>query len=236
MLSIFRIIRRDLVEKHKYLRYLTYATGEIFLVVIGILIAVQVNQCNRGREEAEMEQQYLKNITSNIENSRQELERVIQDTDTRIHEMDSIWAATSNGVEQIIDSAMIGWVVRTADYTIYTADDSAVKELLSTGRLILIKDPVLREFISSRESHLHEIGKYEQECIYWYRQYNDYIEEHLDWYELLHSDINNPPHLATSIFTSRTFNRRLLGLYINTIALNGLYWEEPRDRHRRPKG
>jgi hypothetical protein len=43
MLRFFRKIRFSLLEENKVVRYLAYGVGEIFLVVVGILIALQVN-------------------------------------------------------------------------------------------------------------------------------------------------------------------------------------------------
>jgi len=48
MISIFKNIRRNLVSNGKTTRYLKYALGEIFLVVIGILIALQINNWNEN--------------------------------------------------------------------------------------------------------------------------------------------------------------------------------------------
>ena len=50
MISFFRKIRKMLVEQNKISRYLAYALGEILLVVIGIFLAVQVNDWNEGRK------------------------------------------------------------------------------------------------------------------------------------------------------------------------------------------
>ena len=51
MLFLLRKIRRKLMEKNKFTTYLLYAIGEIFLVVIGILIAVSINNWNNDRKE-----------------------------------------------------------------------------------------------------------------------------------------------------------------------------------------
>lgn len=50
MLRFFRQIRKRLMEKNKIRSYILYAIGEILLVVIGILIALQVNNWNEGRK------------------------------------------------------------------------------------------------------------------------------------------------------------------------------------------
>ena len=53
MLHFFRKIRRDLLANSKTYKYLKYAIGEIILVVIGILIALQINNWNEERKEKE---------------------------------------------------------------------------------------------------------------------------------------------------------------------------------------
>ncbi|WP_432410515.1 DUF6090 family protein [Rasiella sp. SM2506] len=51
MIKFFRKIRQRLVAESKFSKYLLYAIGEIILVVIGILIALQINNWNEGRKE-----------------------------------------------------------------------------------------------------------------------------------------------------------------------------------------
>ena len=43
MIQFFRRIRQKLLEENRFVKYLLYALGEIVLVVIGILIALQIN-------------------------------------------------------------------------------------------------------------------------------------------------------------------------------------------------
>ncbi len=49
MTSFFRQIRQKLLSQNRVTRYIAYALGEIFLVTIGILIALQVNTWNENR-------------------------------------------------------------------------------------------------------------------------------------------------------------------------------------------
>ncbi len=51
MLKFFRKIRQKLLSENKFSNYLIYAIGEIILVVIGILIALQINNWNEKRKE-----------------------------------------------------------------------------------------------------------------------------------------------------------------------------------------
>ena len=51
MIKFFRKIRQKLLSENKFSKYLIYAIGEIILVVIGILIAVSINNANTYRKD-----------------------------------------------------------------------------------------------------------------------------------------------------------------------------------------
>jgi hypothetical protein len=66
MIKLFRNIRKTLLIEGKTAHYLKYAIGEIVLVVIGILIALQINNWNEQRKERIQEIRQLKNIQEDI--------------------------------------------------------------------------------------------------------------------------------------------------------------------------
>jgi len=66
MIKFFRIIRQKLVTENKVSKYLIYAIGEIILVVIGILIALQINNANENSKKTEFEITILENIKEDI--------------------------------------------------------------------------------------------------------------------------------------------------------------------------
>lgn len=67
MLHFFRKIRQSLLNNGKTAKYLTYALGEIVLVVFGILIALQINNWNEKKKETKELQNYLIKIADNIQ-------------------------------------------------------------------------------------------------------------------------------------------------------------------------
>ena len=73
MLRIFRNIRQKLAAENKVMAYLRYAIGEILLVVIGILIALQVNNWNENRKEHLIEIKYLKNLKHDLQSDSTDL-------------------------------------------------------------------------------------------------------------------------------------------------------------------
>ncbi|RDK87027.1 DUF6090 family protein [Marinirhabdus gelatinilytica] len=66
MIKFFRKIRQRLVAESKFSKYLLYAIGEIVLVVIGILIALEINTWNDAKKEKNELHHYLAKISNNI--------------------------------------------------------------------------------------------------------------------------------------------------------------------------
>lgn len=66
MIRFFSKSRYKLAAENKVGKYLRYALGEIVLVVIGILIALQINNSNEKRKEAVFEQKVLNEILVSI--------------------------------------------------------------------------------------------------------------------------------------------------------------------------
>jgi hypothetical protein len=66
MIKFFRKIRQKLLTENKFSKYLIYAVGEILLVVIGILIALQINNWNEGRKMEKLELSLLKEMKDNL--------------------------------------------------------------------------------------------------------------------------------------------------------------------------
>ena len=66
MIPIFRKMRKKMANDNKPLKYLRYAFGEIILVVIGILIAIQLNSVKQNKDKRTEEINYLENILSDL--------------------------------------------------------------------------------------------------------------------------------------------------------------------------
>ncbi len=66
MISIFRKIRQKLLSQNRLSSYLAYAVGEIFPVVIGILIALQINNGNEAYKAKQSEQVVLHNLVQDL--------------------------------------------------------------------------------------------------------------------------------------------------------------------------
>lgn len=82
MLRFFSLIRRKLIEEDRIRTYIWYALGEIMLVMIGILLALQVNNWNEQRVEQKQLRQYLQAVANNVKSDLIQLQVDAADRDT----------------------------------------------------------------------------------------------------------------------------------------------------------
>ncbi len=74
MIKFFRNIRKSLINQGKTANYLKYAIGEIILVVIGILIALQINNWNEKRKAKIVENNFFKDVLQDLNKDQDRLE------------------------------------------------------------------------------------------------------------------------------------------------------------------
>ena len=84
MIKFFRKTRQKLLSENKFSKYLIYAVGEIVLVVIGILIALYINNLNTEKQDSITLKGYLNNISKNIKADQVNLDRIAVFRDSSI--------------------------------------------------------------------------------------------------------------------------------------------------------
>ncbi len=91
MIKFFRNIRRRLLRENRFTRYLLYAIGEIILVVVGILIALQNNNWNENRKADIRECKLLQNIHIEFQDNLKELDSISKEVDTLILSLENVF-------------------------------------------------------------------------------------------------------------------------------------------------
>jgi hypothetical protein len=76
MISLFRKIRQKLLTENRVTKYLAYALGEILLVVIGILVALQVNTWNEERKSRKAETNFYAAILDDLEKDKAKIDQL----------------------------------------------------------------------------------------------------------------------------------------------------------------
>ena len=78
MIKFFRKIRQNLLMENKTGKYFKYAIGEIVLVVIGILIALSINNWNEKRKDNKISEEYLVGITNDIKKDLEQIDNILK--------------------------------------------------------------------------------------------------------------------------------------------------------------
>jgi hypothetical protein len=91
MIKFFRKIRQNLLMENKTGKYLKYAIGEIILVVIGILIALQINNWNESSKQRIEEVRLLEKVSIDLVSDINQLKKNIRDATFRQTIVDSIF-------------------------------------------------------------------------------------------------------------------------------------------------
>lgn len=90
MIKFFRTIRQNSLSEGKIGKYLKYAAGEILLVVIGILIALSINNWNQNRGERKIEENYITSIIEDAETDLSNFTKAIAANEARMAKLDSL--------------------------------------------------------------------------------------------------------------------------------------------------
>jgi hypothetical protein len=156
MISFFRKIRQKLLAENRVTRYLIYAIGEIFLVVIGILIALQVNNWNENRKAVLFEKEILSLIDQNLERDVGLLSEELQKAKQAIALTDRLLLSVSLN---LIDDSLNHWMGKIISFERFRSQASAFEVLKARG-VGSIRDKELQlALISYYDVNVYEVDQ-----------------------------------------------------------------------------
>ncbi len=178
MIKFFRRIRQKLLSENKFSKYLLYAIGEIVLVVIGILIALQINNWNERRKEETVITKYTKRLI-------QDLEKDI----TYYQRLDSTQQKNLVEIGKIRDTFLLSTNTKGFKYVVEHLDESLPElyissktydEMVSTGVLYAIDN---KEVLTEIQDYYNwsVINKYYIQAsnndiaAFWLKSFYDYV-------------------------------------------------------------
>jgi hypothetical protein len=156
MISFFRKIRQKLLEQGRAARYLTYALGEIILVVCGILIALQINTWNENRINKDKEKLIINDLHQEFQKNKVKLAATISYHRAILGATREVMRLIGEPDEVILQHNTDSLIYLTIDYTDFSPSQSVISELISSGKLNLISSDVLRMLIFDWVSAMEE--------------------------------------------------------------------------------
>ncbi|MFY0602856.1 MAG: hypothetical protein JXQ93_02830 [Flavobacteriaceae bacterium] len=135
MIKFFRKIRQKLIIKNKTNQYLKYAIGEIVLVVIGILLALQINNWNSSRAEQNNIRNYYERIYDEISIVENGYRTFISKLDTLIHynrrSLQILNTKNKDSIQQLNKTLGATATFWTSDLTLPIVEEFLTKDNLS---------------------------------------------------------------------------------------------------------
>ncbi|MCF4101907.1 DUF6090 family protein [Gillisia sp. M10.2A] len=162
-MKFFRKIRQKLFTESKFSKYLIYAIGEIILVVIGILIALTINNYNQNQLIKAKEQKYLKGLKEEFQTSKLKLTELM-DVNKNNYEgaKQIIVSITKNDPPTEIEFSQL--IYKTFSFDIsFNPNNSLLSEMINSGSLKDVNNNVLRRRLTNWLSTLEDISKQESE-------------------------------------------------------------------------
>ncbi len=148
-----------MLNEHKFSKYLIYAIGEISLVVIGILIALAVNNWNKHQQDLSKERIYLSQMLDDLKLQADEIKITI-----KIEQIDSVAitriASAINAGFQGIDNVQFNDdLANLGDTRTFNVFSTTYEELRSSGNISIISNINLKQRINAYYQNLRRFQK-----------------------------------------------------------------------------
>lgn len=190
-----------MADENKPMKYARYAIGEIVLVVIGILIALQINTMNEEVKNRKEERIILKQLQTDFKSNLKQLDQKISMRVDFMYSSKQLFRYIDHPSERIKDSIDF-YIARTLPYATF---DPIIIDLASSGELSLIKNIELKRALTR-----------------WTSEINDVIEDEIIW-KNYRNDIYFPfivAHYQLRTIRNNAYQSNILGQYSIEINKN----------------
>ena len=160
MLTFLRRIRKSLLEEGSARKYFLYAIGEIVLVVIGILIALQINNWNESRKDDKVVKQYMSNLLIDLRKDKDDLQKSTEFGPIPVQYNDSLFLELQKRQLQGREKRIYHFLLLyTNEIDIYY-HDRIISQLRNSGGFGLIRDQGISDAILDYDIHMRETKRY----------------------------------------------------------------------------
>ena len=182
MIKFFRKIRYDLMGKNKTRKYFKYAIGEIVLVVIGILIALQINNWNKSRSERHQELQLLKSLKKEYVDNLNQLNDKIFIRKKIIHSANELIKLIENkkNLNSVSIDSIETYIGITTIFPTFNASSGVTNDIINSGKLHIIENKELRVFLSNWSGDISQVTEMENVLLnYYFSTYHPFLIKHI---------------------------------------------------------
>lgn len=158
MIKFFRKIRRRLLTENKFSKYLFYAIGEILLVVLGILIALQINIWRQESILLSKEQAYLVELNDEFNNNLNLLIESINQNQLNMKAGKQILELFNSGQSDVEESTLSRLLFDALTTTIeFRTNNSVLNEMISSGSITNLSNKQLKKHLVAWKPALEQL-------------------------------------------------------------------------------
>ena len=146
MIRLFRKIRHQLLSEDKYSTYFLYAFGEMFLVVVGILLALQIDNWNQIRKDKLEAENLFQDLKISLQTDLKEIERVLEITSLSLEDQNIILTISTDEILDNYDKEELIEMVRNiwAGVNSFYPKLGVYNQIVSSNLMRLIGSPELK--------------------------------------------------------------------------------------------
>ena len=137
-----------MINQNRVSKYLLYAIGEIILVVLGILIALQINTWDQTRREIKSENYYLERLLTNLKQDSLELQIQLYNIQQMEKKIDAIIVGLTSS-QDFESSNFANNAIGLLQTVYFNQNDAVYRNLITSGKIELIKNPEITESLFS---------------------------------------------------------------------------------------
>jgi hypothetical protein len=157
MIRLLRNIRQQLLSENKYSIYLLYASGEIALVVIGILLALHIDNLNEIKKEENTVKEYAVSLIHDLEEDLIMVNEIMLQSNEIVERINGLGEYVQNKSIEDVSNLYVVCLTLNKPHRPYIWNRATVDELKSTGILGFIKDEDLSKMIANYDALTHHL-------------------------------------------------------------------------------
>ena len=147
MIKFLRHIRKSLINQNQMGKYLKYAIGEIILVMIGILLALQVNNWNNERMASSEEKQIIAKLHNEFKENKKALENFVNELNNQMNAQKALMKLIGAPRAELNEHNLDSILYVSFGATEIAFADNTIKNIMQSGKLNILKDEKITDLL-----------------------------------------------------------------------------------------
>jgi len=173
-----------MADDNRPLKYARYAIGEIILVVVGILIALGINNWKENQAEKKQQNIVLANLNLELKNNLKNLNTAIEFSETYIKSSEYLLLSMNNLTTNKFKGEKLDSLLSKLSYSNWKRSNLNIKSIESAGSLNSVENNELKKLIYDWLSQIEDLIILEKRSDYAFQYHVDYIKKNGSWREI----------------------------------------------------